>query len=93
VRYPKPTKKAALFIPCVILVFLFVFLPKHASRWVAVIMLMLGLTYAVVGPMFVKGAELHQAHQEKKRSSMDGTGGLSTKPKRRPRRKRKNRRR
>jgi CDP-diacylglycerol--serine O-phosphatidyltransferase len=65
VRYPKPTKKAALFIPCVILVFLFVLLPKQYSIWVAVTMLMLGLTYAVVGPMYVKGVAIHQARKDK----------------------------
>jgi len=68
VRYPKPTKKAVIFIPCVILVFLFVLLPKHLSLWVAVTMLLLGLAYAVFGPMYVKGAQLHQAHQARKRN-------------------------
>ncbi len=66
VRYPKPTKKAVLFIPCVILVFLFVLLPKQYSMWVAVAMLVLGLAYAIFGPMYVKGAEMHQARRERK---------------------------
>lgn len=65
VRYPKPTKKAAMFIPCVILVALFIFLPKQYSLWVAVAMLMLGLVYAVFGPMYVKGVAIHQARKEK----------------------------
>ncbi len=80
-RYPKPTKKAVLFIPCVILVFLFVLLPKSASRWVAVIMLMLGLLYAIAGPMFVKGAQMHLAHKERIRS-----GELQPRPGRKRRR-------
>ena len=87
VRYPKPTKKAAMFIPCVILVFLFVLLPKQCSMWVAVAMLILGLVYAVFGPMYVKGAELHQAHKERKRSQPDGIS--RPKPHRRKRRPRK----
>jgi len=65
VRYPKPTKNAVLFIPCLILVFLFVLLPKDYSIWVAVTMLMLGLAYAVFGPMYVKGVAIHQARKEK----------------------------
>ncbi len=86
VRYPKPTKKAAIFIPSAILVFLFVFLPKRYSIWTAVILLMLGLVYAVAGPMFVKGAELHQAHRERKRASEPQPH--KTKPHRRKRRSR-----
>lgn len=65
VRYPKPTKKAVMFIPCVILVGLFIFLKKQQSVWVAVAMLLLGLAYAIAGPMFVKGAAIHQANIEK----------------------------
>jgi len=87
VRYPKPTKKAAIFVPCVILVFMFVLFPKPASRWVAVIMLLLGLTYAVVGPMFIKGAELHQAHRERKQArANDPPVKRSKRRRRRPRR-------
>lgn len=65
VRYPKPTKKAGIFIPCVILVTLFIFLPKHYSLWVAVTMLMLGLAYAVFGPMYTKGIAIHQARKDR----------------------------
>lgn len=86
VRYPKPTKKAAIFIPSAILVFLFVFLPKRYSIWMAVALLLLGLVYAILGPMFVKGAELHQAHRERKRESQ---GVHKTKKQRRKRRRRK----
>ncbi len=86
VRYPKPTKKAAIFIPSAVLVFLFVFLPKRYSIWTAVALLILGLVYAVAGPMFVKGAELHQAHRERKRAKQ---GAHKTKGHRRKRRRRK----
>ncbi len=54
VRYPKPTKRLAVFAPCVVLVFLFVLLPKEASRWLAVMMLIMGLGYAVFGPMYCR---------------------------------------
>ncbi len=86
-RYPKPTKRAAVFIPCVILVFLFVLLPKEYSLWVAVSMLILGLFYAIFGPMYVKGAQMHLAHQERKRSN-----SMEPQPKRRRRRRRPRRR-
>jgi phosphatidylserine synthase len=59
VRYPKPTKKAVMFVPCAILVFLFVLLPKDYSRWVALVMLILGLCYAVFGPMIVRHMAAH----------------------------------
>jgi CDP-diacylglycerol---serine O-phosphatidyltransferase len=59
VRYPKPTKKAVMFVPCAILVFLFVLLPKAYSRWVALVMLILGLCYAVFGPMIVRHMAAH----------------------------------
>ncbi|MBN2302253.1 MAG: CDP-alcohol phosphatidyltransferase family protein [Lentisphaerae bacterium] len=66
-RYPKPTKKAALFIPCVILVALLLVLTlvrayDKASR-VAVIMLALGMIYVVIGPMFVKSVAIHKARK------------------------------
>lgn len=85
-RYPKPTKKAALFIPCVILVFLFVLLPKEYSIWVAVTMLMLGLAYAIFGPMYVKGIAFHQARKDKNGSATDSPNP-SRRRRRRPRRK------
>lgn len=88
VRYPKPTKKAALFIPCVILVFLFVLLPKEYSIWIAVAMLMLGLAYAIFGPMYVKGVAIHQARKDKNgRAPSDAPGSSRRRRRRRPRRK------
>ncbi len=68
VRYPKPTKKAVLFIPSAILVFLFVMLPARHSLWAAVTLLLLGLAYAVLGPMYVKGVALHQEKESKKKN-------------------------
>lgn len=63
-RYPKPTKKAGLFIPCIILVgLLFVPMQKFSVR-VAVVILMLGLAYCVCGPLFVKGVAVHKARRE-----------------------------
>lgn len=63
-RYPKPTKKAALFIPCVILVGLFYFLRPEYAVYIAIFMLIMGLIYAFIGPMFVKGMAIHKARKE-----------------------------
>ena len=66
-RYPKPTKKAALFIPMVILFVLLLYLglvmPRMAVR-VAVFMLILGVIYVFIGPMFVKGIAAHKARRD-----------------------------
>lgn len=64
VRFPKPTKKVALFIPCVILVALFVCLGKNSAAYVAAVMLFLGLLYVIIGPLFVKRAEISKARRE-----------------------------
>jgi CDP-diacylglycerol--serine O-phosphatidyltransferase len=61
VRFPKPTKKVALFVPCVLLVALFVALENRFAVYVAVLMLVLGLLYVILGPMFVRGIELRRA--------------------------------
>lgn len=56
-RYPKPTKKMALFIPCVILVLLFVFLGRNMEKpamYIAILMLIMGVGYVALGPLFVK---------------------------------------
>ena len=56
-RYPKPTKKMILFIPCVILVMLFVFLGKNMEKpamYIAILMLIMGVGYVALGPLFVK---------------------------------------
>ncbi len=56
-RYPKPTKKMILFIPCVIVVLLFVFLGKNMEKpamYIAILMLIMGVGYVLFGPLFVK---------------------------------------
>jgi len=66
VRYPKPTKKAFLFAPCILLVIgmlLFDSYPRVAAGS-AVTMIALGLVYIFIGPLFVKGVEAHRARQE-----------------------------
>lgn len=60
-RYPKPTKKAVLFIPCVILVALLFWPVKKVSVAAATIMLVLGAVYIFVGPLFVKGMDARKA--------------------------------
>jgi len=70
-RYPKPTKKPILFIPCVVLVIL-LFVPK---RWLslsaAFTSLILGVVYIFLGPLMVKGAEAHKAWKESRLSDFD----------------------
>jgi CDP-diacylglycerol---serine O-phosphatidyltransferase len=64
VRFPKPTKKAYLFVPCVILVTLFVLLGKRQAVYIAALMLILGLIYSIAGPFFVKGMEVRRSRQQ-----------------------------
>jgi CDP-diacylglycerol--serine O-phosphatidyltransferase len=66
-RYPKPTKKAALFVPLVILVTLLLTFGLSRPRLaipVAVVMIALGTVYVVIGPLFVKGMEAHKARRD-----------------------------
>lgn len=63
IRFPKPTKSAYLFAPCMALVALFVFLDKQNAVYVAIVMLVLGLAYAVTGPIFVKGVEAYRSRK------------------------------
>ena len=63
-RYPKPTKKAALFAPCVILVSLLFFPVRYIALLTAIVILLLGVGYAFFGPMFVKGMAVHKARKE-----------------------------
>jgi len=62
-RYPKPTKKASLFAICIVLVILLIALDVHSAVPVAVIMLVLGTGYVIIGPVFVKGVEIHKARR------------------------------
>ncbi|MDI6774281.1 MAG: CDP-alcohol phosphatidyltransferase family protein [Verrucomicrobiota bacterium] len=63
-HYPKPTKKAALFVPCLILVALFLFAPRPWNARVAIVMIAGGLVYVFLGPLFFKGMEAHRARKE-----------------------------
>lgn len=63
VRYPKPTKSVWLFVPCIIFVLLMVLLPQHQALHVSIVMLGIGLVYAIIGPLFVKGVAVHKARR------------------------------
>lgn len=63
-RYPKPTKKAFLFVPCVVLVVLLWVLNHRLAARVAVLLIILGTGYVLIGPMFVRGMEAHRARRE-----------------------------
>ena len=68
VRYPKPTKNAFLFIPCILLV-IGLFAPnRNIAAGCAITIILLGLAYIIVGPFFVKGVEAHRARKEAKHS-------------------------
>ena len=71
-RYPKPTKKTALFVPCVILVTLFWALRAPRAARVAVVMMVLGIVYVVIGPLFVKGIEVHRARKDERANTDAG---------------------
>jgi len=69
-RYPKPTKKMYLFVPCVILVGM-LFVPSGVlAVKAAIAMLALGVVYIFIGPLFVKGVEVHKARKEKRLNQM-----------------------
>jgi CDP-diacylglycerol--serine O-phosphatidyltransferase len=63
-RYPKPTKKAYLFVPTALLVVLWLWIGPRVGVWLALAMLILGLAYCVCGPLFVKGMAVHKARKE-----------------------------
>jgi CDP-diacylglycerol--serine O-phosphatidyltransferase len=52
VRYPKPTKRLVIFIPCIILVLLLFFTGTKVATAAALIILVLGVIYVVFGPFF-----------------------------------------
>jgi CDP-diacylglycerol--serine O-phosphatidyltransferase len=78
IRYPKPTKQASLFIPTVILVCTFIYFGWVRHRvWavrMALLMILLGLGYIFIGPLFVKGMAVHKARKEA-RLARDGENG------------------
>jgi CDP-diacylglycerol--serine O-phosphatidyltransferase len=66
-RYPKPTKKAALFVPMVVLVALLLALGHLAPRLgvrIAVFMIFLGALYVLIGPLFARGHAAFVARRE-----------------------------
>lgn len=80
-RYPKPSKKAAIFIPSAILVGLLFCKVQNLAVWVAIVLLALGVLYIVAGPLFVKGMTVHNARKEARKNggvnnsgSADGNG-------------------
>lgn len=54
VRYPKPSKMMIVFVPCVVLVALLFCRKNGVAPIAALIMLALGLTYVVFGPLFIQ---------------------------------------
>ncbi len=55
IRYPKPTKKLFLFLPCIVLVVLLLFLKTLMAARVAIFMIIIGLGYVLFGtPFFQK---------------------------------------
>ena len=69
-RYPKPTKKAVLFIPCIILVALLFVPVRQVPLAAAMVTLALGTGYALFGPLFVKGVEVHKSRKDAKRERL-----------------------
>ncbi len=73
-RYPKPTKKVSLFSLCIALVValwaLGLYRPLYAAR-LAIAMMVSGLVYVMIGPMFVKGVEAHRARKEMRETTKD----------------------
>jgi len=77
-RYPKPTKNPALYALCVALVVVLIALAfsKGLQRWstvVALIMIALGVSYIVFGPLFVKGIAAHRARMEARNANGEET--------------------
>jgi CDP-diacylglycerol--serine O-phosphatidyltransferase len=66
VRYPKPTKNAFIFIPCILMV-AGLFAPNRTiAAYSAITIILLGLAYIFIGPLFVKGVERRRARNEVK---------------------------
>jgi CDP-diacylglycerol--serine O-phosphatidyltransferase len=57
IRYPKPTKKMFLFLPCIAFVALLWVLRAKVAAWVAIVMIVVGLGYVFLGPLFFKERE------------------------------------
>jgi CDP-diacylglycerol---serine O-phosphatidyltransferase len=72
IRYPKPTKKWFLFLPCVALVALLWLLKARMAAWTAIVMIVLGLPYIFLGPLFVKKREKWK--ENKKAHALNSSG-------------------
>lgn len=72
VHYPKPTKKAAMFVPMALMVAALLLLghfqPVFAAR-LATFMIVLGAGYVALGPLFVKGVAAHKAIKARKEAA------------------------
>jgi CDP-diacylglycerol--serine O-phosphatidyltransferase len=62
VRYPKPVKKKWMFATCFFLVVLLCGLEQAQAFWSAVVILSLGLGYAILGPAIGKVTSLKKAN-------------------------------
>jgi len=71
-RYPKPTKKMILFVPCIVLVALLWCLEPRLGMHVAIVMIALGTGYVVIGPLFVRSMAVHKARKAAKRDNSNG---------------------
>jgi len=63
-RYPKPTKHAGLYLVCAVLVILLLCSRDRVAAASAVVMIVLGAGYVMIGPLFVKGMAVHKARRE-----------------------------
>jgi len=73
-HYPKPTKKAAMFVPCIVLVILLWVLDQKMATRVAILMIWLGLAYVLFGPLFIKGMAAHKARKEARATATEEDG-------------------
>jgi CDP-diacylglycerol--serine O-phosphatidyltransferase len=74
VRYPKPTKNAFLFVPCVLLVIGLLVPHRTVAAGSAITVILLGLAYIFIGPFFVKGVEARRARME---AQLNGTANVN----------------
>lgn len=74
-RYPKPTKKMALFVPCLVLVGMFLFLQPKTGVRLAIFMMVLGGIYVLIGPLFVKTLTAHKTRKEFRRNGSKPVAG------------------
>lgn len=74
VRYPKPTKNAFLFVPCVLLVIGLLVPNATVAAGSAITIILLGLAYIFIGPFFVKGVEARRARIE---AQLNGTANVN----------------